>query len=263
MKNWWKTFFKPITGEIMFKTRSIQQSQKEVDQILSQIKVRRKVKLLDLCCGEGRHSLLFSKKGHDVTGLDFSENFLKVARDKAKAARQKISFIKADMREVSSHVDKNSFDAVVSLFNSFGYFDLRKDDFKVLKEVHKVLKPGGFFVINTINGNGAKIKLKAPVSCGYEPLKNVFVIDRAFLDFKKMRTHAHWTIVDARKAKTPVFRGSFQQNVYTHHEMKQLLKKAGFRVVKTWGPLQGGAFGEATSWHQTVLAQKLPSGKTL
>jgi hypothetical protein len=52
----------------------------------------------------------------------------------------------------------------------------------------------------------------------------------------------YWTIVDARKKKIPIFRNSFEQNVYSHKEMKVMLKKVGFRVVKTWGVLQGEAF---------------------
>lgn len=98
------------------------------------------------------------------------------------------------MKKASASVERESFDAVFSLYNSFGYFDRRADDFKVLQEAWKVLKPGGAFVLNTINGNGAKVKLAQPISAGWEPLENVFMLDKANLDFKKMQTHATWTI---------------------------------------------------------------------
>jgi ubiquinone/menaquinone biosynthesis C-methylase UbiE len=52
----------------------------------------------------------------------------------------------------------------VSLHNSFGYFDSRRDDFKMLKEVYRVLRPGGAFVINTLNGGGVAKRLKTPIS---------------------------------------------------------------------------------------------------
>ena len=161
------------------------------------------------------------------------------------------------MKETSAYFEKESFDAVFSLYNSFGFFDLRKDDFKVLKEVSKVLKPGGHFIINTINGSGAVARFQRPMSMGYEFKKNLFMIDKAFMDMKKMRTHCDWTIIDTRKSKASIFRHSFTQNVYTHQEMKDMLKKAGFKVVKTWGMLEGGPFDEKKSWHQTVLAQKI------
>ncbi len=82
------------------------------------------------------------------------------------------------------------------------------------------------------------------------------MLDHAHLDLKKMRTHAKWTIIDARKKKTAIFRREFAQNVYTHKELKAILKKNGFRIVKTWGLLIGEVFNEKKSWHQTILAQK-------
>ena len=86
MKDWWKTF-KPITGEIMFKSREGKTAKQEVKQILSQIDAHGKLKILDLCCGEGRHSIVLAKMKHDVTGLDFSKDFLAVATKKSKGRR--------------------------------------------------------------------------------------------------------------------------------------------------------------------------------
>lgn len=257
MKDWWKSFFKPITSEVMFKPREGKQTQREVAQVLKQLGNKKNLEILDLCCGEGRHSVLFAQKGHRVTGLDFTANFLKVARQRAAKAAVQIKFVKGDMKRASEYFPKDCFDAVVSLYNSFGYFDKRSDDFRTLNEVRKVLRPGGYFVINTINGNGAKRRLEQPLSAGSEISKNLFMIDKAFLDLKKMRTHSNWTVIDARKKKTAIFRGSFQQNIYTHQELTRMLRKAGFKVIKTWGTLQGGAFDEKKSWHQTLLAQKL------
>jgi hypothetical protein len=161
------------------------------------------------------------------------------------------------MKMTSQVVGKNNFDVVVSLYNSFGYFDRKADDLKTLKEVSKTLKVGGYFIINTLNGSCVKSRLEKPVSMGYEISKNLFMIDKAHLDLKKMRTHSYWTIIDARKKKTSIFRGTFGQNVYSHKEMTANLKKSGFKIVKTWGLLKGGAFDEKTSWHQTVMAQKI------
>lgn len=53
-----------------------------------------------------------------------------------------------------------------------------------------------------------------------------------------------------------VDRRKFEQNVYTHSELKALLKTAGFRVKVVWGPLPGGKFETRKTWHQTILAEK-------
>lgn len=257
MKNWWKNFFKPITGEVMFKPRHGKQSQLEVNEVLKHINNPKHIKILDLCCGEGRHSVLFAKKNHEVIGLDYSNNFLKEARLIASKNKLPVKFVKGDMKKTSSYFSKDTFDLVVSLYNSFGYFDKRSDDLKTLKEVNKVIKSKGYFVINTLNGNAVQSKLEKPISMGYEISKNLFMIDKAHLDTKKMRTHSNLTIIDARKKKSSIFRGTFGQNVYSHKELTKMLKQSGFKIVKTWGILQGSPFDEKKSWHQTILAQKV------
>lgn len=257
MKNWWKTFFTPITAVVMFKPRMGKQTKREVNTILKSIKKGSILDVLDLCCGEGRHSVEFAKK-HNVIGLDYSKNFLKVARSKVGKSNR-LKFIHGDMKLTSKYFSNESFDLVVSLYNSFGYFDKRSDDLQVLKEVNKVLKPGGFFVINTLNGSAVKNKLghKKITRVGFEADRNVFMLDQAYFDNIKMRTFSSWTIVDARKSKTQIFRKKFSQNVYLHKELKTMLQKTGFRIIKTWGILSGEKFNEKISWHQTIVAKKV------
>lgn len=43
------------------------------------------------------------------------------------------------------------FDAVVNLFTSFGYFEEDEEQVKVLREIYRMLKPGGKFVIDYLN----------------------------------------------------------------------------------------------------------------
>ena len=154
------------------------------------------------------------------------------------------------------HFESSSFDLVVSLYNSFGYFKTRNEDLRRLKEAYRVLKPAGKFVLNTLNGNGVKTALTKPVSIGREPIKNVFMIDAARFDQNTRQTQSQWTVVDARKSKTKIHRMSFQQNVYSHQELKAALRKAGFKIERTWGMLQGGSFDPSKTWHQMIVARK-------
>ena len=255
MKDWWRDFFVPVIGEIMFQPRA-QQSQLEVDEVLKKTKLRQPCKVLDLACGVGRHSVLFANLGFDVVGLDFSKNYLAEARKSGTKMKAKIKFVHGDMKNLRPHFEPESFDLVVSLYNSFGYFKTRNDDLRMLKEAYRVLKPGGKFVINTLNGTGVKAALTKPVSFGREPIKNVFMIDAAKFNERKRQTQSQWTIVDARKSKAKIHRMSFQQNVYSHQELKAALRSAGFTVEMTWGMLQGGTFDPSKTWHQTIMAKK-------
>lgn len=255
MKEWWQTFFIPLAGEVMFNPRAAQ-AKIEVDQVLKNVRLPKGSKVLDLACGTGRHSIQFAKKDYDVTGLDFTSGFIKTARQSAHRHKVKAHFVCGDMKNLKPHFGANEFDLVVSLFNSFGYFKVRGNDLKMLKEVFRVLKPGGRLVINTLNGDGVKLAMNRPISNGREPIKNVFVIDQAYYDISKKKTFAQWTIIDTRSRKSKVNRLSFDQNVYTHSELKSLLRKAGFKIEKTWGMLEGGPFNSKKTWHQTIVAKK-------
>lgn len=255
MKEWWQGFFIPVTGEIMFTPRAAL-SKVEVKQVIRQTRLPKRAQVLDLACGVGRHSIEFAKQGYQVVGLDFSKSYLAEAKKSATKAQLKINFVKGDMKDLKPHFPHENFDLVVSLFNSFGYFKSRKDDLKMVCEVYRVLRPGGKLVINTLNGHGVRKVLEKPVSIGREPIKNVFMIDAARFDDKKAQTQSEWTIVDARKSKTKIHRMKFRQNVYTHLQLKALLRKAGFKIETTWGMLQGGEFDPSKTWHQTVVARK-------
>ena len=103
-KNWWKTFFKPLTAEIMFKPRLGKQTQREVEKVLSVIDSTKKLNILDLCCGEGRHSHLFAKK-HTTTGLDYSKEFLKVAKYKTpEKVKSNLKFVRGGIRARSKSI---------------------------------------------------------------------------------------------------------------------------------------------------------------
>src|SRR5262249_22826315 len=155
--------------------------------------------------------LVFAGRGFAVTGLDYSKPYLRIARQAAKAAGLPIPFVQGDMRDLKPHFAANSFDLVVSMYNSFGYFDRRADDLRMLREVNRVLRPGGWFVVNTLNKAGVIKRLSKPISTGREPVPNVFVIDAARYDRKAAQTVCRWTIADTRGPKPAISRLSFTQ----------------------------------------------------
>jgi ubiquinone/menaquinone biosynthesis C-methylase UbiE len=225
-KAWWRHFFQPITAEVMFVPKA-EQTELEVEQVLRQSKAKPPLQVLDLACGVGRHSLSFAGRGFKVTGLDYSKAFLREARQAARKSGQDIRFVHGNMKDLRPHFAANQFDLVLSLYNSFGYFGARRDDFAMIKSVHRVLRPGGAFVLNTLNRHAVAKRLRTPISMGREPLPNVFMIDASQYDPRNKRTMSKWTIVDARRARVRIFRQSFGQNVYSPAELRKLLRAAG------------------------------------
>ena len=96
--------------------------------------------VLDVPCGQGRHAHLLAEAGFDVTGLDYSTELLK--RAKARGTGTHLRYQRGDMRALPAGWTA-SFDAVLNLFTSFGFFTHPADDARVVREFARVLKPGG------------------------------------------------------------------------------------------------------------------------
>ena len=105
------------------------------------------VRVLDLCCGTGLHSLTAARCGAEVTGTDFAENALKLAEIRAARAGLAIRFVCADVEALP--FGSSSFD-VVTCAGSLSYVDLPG----LLQELRRVCRPGGAFIfVDSLNHN--------------------------------------------------------------------------------------------------------------
>jgi SAM-dependent methyltransferase len=87
--------------------------------------------ILDLACGPGRHSVALTQAGFLVTGVDKTKYLLEKARERAKTADVDVEWVQADMRNFTRAV---AFDMIINMGVSFGYFDDKHDDLRVLSE---------------------------------------------------------------------------------------------------------------------------------
>jgi demethylmenaquinone methyltransferase/2-methoxy-6-polyprenyl-1,4-benzoquinol methylase len=100
---------------------------------------------LDLCCGTGDVALALARRGLDVTGLDFSEPMLAIARRRAQQAgfcsanksNSSLRFLRGDAQQVP--FSDGSFDVVTISYGLRNLADLETG----LREMKRVLKPGG------------------------------------------------------------------------------------------------------------------------
>lgn len=145
MSEWYENSF----GEdylIVYWHRDFCGARHEVEKMIGWLDLPEGSKVLDLCCGMGRHSLALAEAGFAVTGVDLSEVLLREAR--AQDGAEAVTWLRSDMRELPLD---GGFDAVVNLFTSFGYFEDDEEQVKVLREVYRMLKPGGKFIVDFLN----------------------------------------------------------------------------------------------------------------
>lgn len=153
MSDWYRKSF----GDdylLVYKHRDLEGAYDEVKRMIEWLELAPGASVLDLCCGMGRHSMALVDFGYTVTGVDLSDVLLEEARK--LDAQHKVRFLQGDMREVPLD---GTYDAVVNLFTSFGYFEDDEENIKVLREMHRLLKPQGKFIIDFLNPEYVKSHL--------------------------------------------------------------------------------------------------------
>lgn len=226
------------------------QTMREVRFIIDKLGIQRGARVLDLCCGAGRHTVELAAKGYDMVGVDLSMFLLKRALDTATKKKLSIKFVHGDMRKLTF---RSIFDAVFNVQTSFGYFD-DLTNFKVLQSIYASLKPGGIFLIETVNrdfimddmplrlfwmGDGCKVLEESNV----ESLSGVLKVKRSIV------------LDDNSK---PPYEQTMSIRLYSTTEMRQLLSRAGFNVLELVGdfslpdPRHFGAY----SPHNIFIAEK-------
>jgi len=223
--DWWRHIFNAnylrTDGDIV-EDKDI--TKKEVDIFLSAIGVSKDSRILDLCCGQGRHALEIAKRGYtNVAGLDRSHYLINRARKINNAGGLNVVFKEGDARKLPFQND--IFNAVLIAGNSFGYFDSTKDDIIILKEVMRVLKPEGKLLIDITDGNYMREHFQRR---SWEWIdKNYFVCRERSLSENRER-------LISREVITHVTNGViadqfYAERLYSHDDLKNILITAGFK----------------------------------
>ena len=135
-------------------SRNPQKINKIINWILKKIK-KEKLNVLDLGCGPGLYSEIFAKKGHIVTGIDYSANSIKYAIKKAKENNLSINYLCKNYLELDFN---NEFDLVILIYLDFCVL-LPKERDLLLKKIFRSLKKGGIFVFDVVNEKNIEKKI--------------------------------------------------------------------------------------------------------
>jgi D-alanine-D-alanine ligase len=198
----------------------------EIDIIADILDLQPKDRILDLCCGQGRHSLELARRNlRNVEGLDRSHFLISKARERAKSEGLAVKFREGDARKLPYPAD--SFDVVCILGNSFGYFETLQDDFKVLKEVIRILKPWGRLLIDIADGSFLKNNFQK---------RSWEWIDRKLFVCRERSLSLDEDRLVSREVITHVDKGIiadqfYAERLYSQESIKKLLEEAGFSSV--------------------------------
>jgi len=239
--SWFESFFETDEWLLLATTVDAERTEREVSFVADQLPAAGHV--LDLACGTGRIAVPLAARGFTVAGLDISERALAVAREHGP----ELDLRHGDMRELP-WADE-TFDAVINLWTAFGYFATRGEDERAVAEAARVLRPGGLFLIDTVNPAGLH-RAYRPES--WRELEGgVFMLERRELDLPTGRAHAHWVFLNGGERREL----RFDHRLYSPVEYAELFRAAGLEPVRWFGGFDGSELG-LDSWRLVAVARK-------
>jgi len=227
----------------VYRHRDETRAEEEVRRICGWLELPVGAEVLDLCCGMGRHSMALHALGYRVTGLDLSEALLAEAR--VRDARSQIEWVKGDMRRLPF---ARPFDAIVNLFTSFGYFDDDADNFQVVREIDRHLKPGGKWMIDFLNPDFVVSNL---VPCSERVEGNLSIREERSL--AEDRVVKRITIAEKNR---DVRRYREQVRLYRLPDFENMVAATGLSIDRVYGDYHGRPYDPLSSPRMIMVGHR-------
>ena len=238
--SFWET-----AGPVLFTEGRWENAPAEVEAMVALLGLPPGAKVLDLCCGVGRHSLELARRGFQVTGLDRTAAYLEEARRRASKEGLEIEFIQEDMR---TFVRPEAFDAVINYFTSFGYFESEDDDREVVEKAYSSLRSGGVLLMDMM---GKEILARIFSERGWREEDDMLILEDRQVAPDWSSVYKRWIILkDGERREV-----TLTTRQYSAAELSKLLKECGFSGVEVYGDLSGAPY-DMQAKRLVVVAQR-------
>ena len=232
MAEWWTDFF----GPNYLAWYHAQTAVEARDQVQFVAGLLPDGPVLDVCCGYGRHSRPLAELGFATTGLDYSGFLLREAHRLSASLARPPRWVQGDMRRLPFDA---TFTGVVNLFTSFGYFDDPADDRAALREMARVLAPGGCLVLDLINRD---FLVRNPTSDWWEE-DGRFYLQKSEIDWTRDMATSENIIIHGESVQ----RFTHRVRLYSLAAVRRLFEDAGLALERVYGGLDGRGFGSGSA----------------
>ena len=225
--DWWRTLFNALylktDGDVV---ENDDNTARDVDALIATAGLSSGDRILDLCCGQGRHVLELARRGFaEVTGLDRSRTLIRLARTRARNANLDVRLHEGDARRF--RLPSASFDCVAILGNSFGYFEQESQDLDVLASAARVLCPDGQLVLDLADGDWMRHNFE-PRSWEWIDQDHLVCRERSLASDRE-RLISREVVVHAERGV--IADQFYAERLYDQLDIERLLKQAGYRDV--------------------------------
>ena len=187
------------------------------------------LRILDAPCGYGRHLKEFARRGYGVAGVDLCPSFVESARGSLQRADAQADVQCGELRRLP--FPEESFDVILNLFYSFGFYADENDNIQSMAEFARVLRSGGRLLLHT-DVNLARIH-----SGRYNQPWQRRLVDGSLLriferfDPESRRMVGEWVIQNDGSIE----RRSYSMRIYSRDEFSEMCRKAGLEIEKVFG----------------------------
>jgi len=205
---------------------------------------------LDVGCGTGHHTRLFTELGAEAIGIDPSTPMIERAR--ALTTGRNPQFIEGGFADIPALDGK--FDLIAILGNTLAYVVDADELMQTLSHIRRALTPGGKLCIQTVNydsllANGPR----------WLPLINRQVDGREYLflrEYRPLEQHVEFSLITL--TRDGQWRQAVERSIHfpiTAHTLRRALEAAGFAHYTLYGNYQREAYDPTTSPNLVAVVQ--------
>jgi 2-polyprenyl-3-methyl-5-hydroxy-6-metoxy-1,4-benzoquinol methylase len=172
-----------------------------------------------------------AEHGHRVTGIDFSRRSIAYARQSAVKKGLNIDYIEKNYLDLAF---EDQFDLVMMIFCDFDVL-VPDDRTRLLKIIHRALRPGGLFIFDTLNPK-APAAMKIPCKSweigegGFWKIGPYLVLSDT-IHYEEAQVILQQHVVSSEPDRHSVYR--FWTHYYQHEVLVSILEEEGFSVEET------------------------------
>jgi SAM-dependent methyltransferase len=245
---WYRRFFGTAYLDVYGRHLAPEVAEREVRFVERALGLQPGDRVLDLCCGPGRHAVLLAERGLRVTALDLSQPYLDAAAAEATRRGVAIETVCTDMRAPGFD---GRFDAVINMFSSFGYLESPAEDAKVLRGVATALRPAGSALFDLINREWVVRNQVADES--HPATGGTMHHEHRELDLVTSRNHVTFVALAPDGSRREL--GGHHIRLYTLTEIIGMLESAGLAFARAYGGFDGEPYAVDTR-RMIVVATK-------
>jgi SAM-dependent methyltransferase len=233
-EQWFVDWFNHHFYATVYRHRTQQDADRAVGLFLRAVQPQQGERVLDVCCGAGRHLRALLDAGLQVAGLDLSAMLLAMAQETVGDAAK---LYQSDMREQYPQAfDGGRYDCVTNFFTSFGYFQNHDDNCAVMRRVAESLQQGGWFFFDFLNAHAIADTL---IPEDTRIVEDMTVVQRRWIADGFVKKEI--TVIDRYNARHEF---TEQVRLYTMTDIQAMLDDVGLQTVTMFGDYDGSPHTE-------------------